>query len=266
MMNVVFMGTAPFAIPCLKALADSDDFQVALVVTQPDKALGRGHKVRHTPFKQTALDLGFEIFQPGSVKDEEAIKRIKKLNPDFLVVVAYGQILNQQVLDIPRIACVNVHGSLLPKYRGAAPIHWAVIPGEEQSGVCTMHMARELDAGDVIYCDRTRILEEETTGEVYERLQGMGAHLLIKTLRDLKQGVAPRIPQDHNVATYAPMILKKDRYLDWRQGGQDIANRIRGLYPVPRAIARYQGEDYLITGARYFANQPKDGVNPQVEE
>ncbi len=264
-MKIVFMGTAPFAIPCLQALADAKDMDVSLVVTQPDKAVGRGHKLRYTAFKQSAMDLGLPLYQPDSVKDDEAIEHIKSLNPDFLVVVAYGQILNQKVLDLPNIACINVHGSLLPKYRGAAPIHWAVINGEPETGVCTMHMARQLDAGDVIYCDRTEIEQDETTGALYERLQQMGAELLVRTLRDLVADIAPRTPQIESESTYAPMIFKPDRYLDWTQSGRSIADKIRGLYPTPRAITRYQDEDYIICEARLHAEEPVGKVDVSVQ-
>ncbi len=260
------MGTAPFAIPCLQALAQENDIEVPLVVTQPDKAVGRGHKVRYTAFKQAALELEMPIYQPNSVKDEESIEFIKKLKPDFLVVVAYGQILSQKVLDLPKLACINVHGSLLPKYRGAAPIHWAVIHGEKETGVCTMHMAKTLDAGDIIYCDRTDIDPEETTGELYDRLQEMGANLLVKTLKDIEAGVAPRIPQDDRISTYAPMIFKKDRYIDWNQAGLCILNKIRGLYPAPRAITKYQAEDYIICEAKFHLEEPVGKLDSTILE
>jgi methionyl-tRNA formyltransferase len=263
-MKIVFMGTAPFAIPCLHALADSKDMDVSLVVTQPDKAVGRGHKLRYTAFKQSVVDLGLPLFQPDCVKNDEAIERIKALKPDFLVVVAYGQILNQKVLDLPNIACINVHGSLLPKYRGAAPIHWAVINGEAETGVCTMHMARKLDAGDVIYCDTTEIEKDETTGALYDRLQQMGAGLLVKTLRDLESGIAPRTPQIESESTYAPMIFKQHRYLDWNLSGRNIADKIRGLYPTPRAITRYQDEDYIICEARFHTEEPIGKVDAAI--
>lgn len=260
------MGTAPFAIPCLQALAQDKRMEVSLVVTQPDKALGRGHKIRYTAFKQAAMELGLPIYQPGSVKDDESIERIKALNPDFLVVVAYGQILSQKVLDIPNIACINVHGSLLPKYRGAAPMHWAVIQGEKETGVCTMHMVQALDAGDIIYCDKTNINPEENTGELYDRLQEMGANILVKTLKDIETGVAPRIPQDERVSTYAPRLFKEDRYIEWNQSGLSIFNRIRGLYPAPKAITKYQNEDYIICKAQFHQNEPVGKVDASISE
>ncbi len=264
MMDIVFMGTAPFAIPSLLHVAQQKDMNLVLVITQPDRTRGRGHKIQFTEFKKAALSLDVPLYQPENIKSEEAIERIRESKPDFLVVVAYGQILSEEILQLPGKSAINVHGSLLPKYRGAAPVHWAVMKGEQNTGVCTMHMVKALDAGDIIYSASTEILPEETTQDIYERLQNKGAELLVKTLRDVYVGDAPRVPQCDEEATYAPAITKTDRYIDWFRKGIDIENQVRGLYPKPLAIARYQNEDYLFTKVEYQENRPEDVLERDV--
>lgn len=260
-MKIIFMGTSPFAIEPLKALVADPAINIVLVVTQPDRAKGRGQKLRFTQFKKATLDLGIDIFQPENINDDEALNALRAYNPDYLVVVAYGQILTDDVLSIPKKTAINIHASLLPKYRGAAPIHYAIMRGETQTGVCTMHMAKELDAGDIIYCESLAIEPRETTGLLHDRLSKLGASLIIKTLHDLERQVAPRICQQGK-STYAPQINKKDRVIDWSKPGEDIVNLIRALQPFPGALFTLSGEEYLVSEAIYHETMPEH-ISPE---
>ena len=194
-MRIVFMGTPDFAEASLKKLIE-EKFDVVGVFTQPDKPKGRGMELSFSPVKELALANGLPVFQPTKMRDGTALEQIKALEPDILVVVAYGRILPDEILALPRYGAINVHGSLLPKYRGAAPIQWAVLNGDKVTGVSTMYLASEMDTGDVIYTAETEIGEFETSGELFDRLMVMGADLLVKTLRDIEKGTAPRNPQD----------------------------------------------------------------------
>ena len=235
-MRVVFMGTPDFAAASLKALIDNG-YEVAGVFAQPDKPSGRGMEVTYSPVKQLALDHEIPVFQPAKMRDGTALEIMKSLSPDIVVVVAYGRILPDDLLAVPPLGTINVHGSLLPKYRGAAPIQWAVLNGDEVTGVSTMFLASEMDAGDIIYSAQTRIGEYETSGELYDRLKDMGAELLIKTLRDIEAGTAPRTPQDHSQATFVSMLDKSLSPIDFSKPARSVVKWIYGLQPWPVATA-----------------------------
>lgn len=233
-MNVVFMGTPDFAVPSLRSLAGAG-LAVRAVVTQPDRPRGRGKKVRPSPVKEEALRLGLPVCQPHRVREESFIGLLRDLKPDAVVVVAFGQILPAAVLDIPPMGCVNVHASLLPEYRGAAPIQRAVMAGEVETGVTTMKMDPGLDTGDILLQARTAISPEESFGAVHDRLAVLGAQLLLETLELLASGKLSGVPQDHSRATYAPVISREDEIINWAGRAGDIKNLVRGLDPWPGA-------------------------------
>lgn len=234
-MKVLFMGTPDFAVASLEALV-REQFEICAVVSAPDQMRGRGMKLRKTEVKECAERYDIPVYQPESLKHGELMPVLKEHCPDVIVVVAYGKILPPEVLGFPRLGCINVHGSLLPKYRGAAPIQRAVLNGEAKSGVCTMFMDEGLDTGDVILVEETEIGEYETAAELFDRLAVMGGNLLVETLRLLKQGGAPRIPQDHANSTYAAMIRKEDAQIDWSCSAREVINLVRGSNSWPIAF------------------------------
>ena len=249
-MRVVFMGTPDFAAESLRAVLDAGH-EVAGVFTQPDKPKGRGMKLTPCETKQLALERGLTVYQPDSVRTEEALELMRSLAPDVLCVVAYGKILPDAMLAIPRLGAVNVHGSLLPKYRGAAPIQWSVLNGDEYAGVTTMYLAHDMDAGDIIYREATPVGEYETAGELFDRLAAMGARLLVKTLAAMEAGSAPREAQDHAEATYVGQLDKSICPIDWEAGPREIVKHICGLNPWPVATMELNGETLKVYAARY---------------
>ncbi|MTI67599.1 MAG: methionyl-tRNA formyltransferase [Firmicutes bacterium] len=244
-MNIVFMGTPDFAVPTLNSIY-KNGYNVSLVVTQPDRKKGRGKKLTPTPVKQKALDLGIEVFQPENINLKENIERIKKYDPDVIVVVAYGQILRKDILDIPKEGCINVHASLLPYYRGAAPINWVVINGEDKTGVTTMYMEEGLDTGDMILKEEIAIKENDTAGVIHDKLMNLGANLLIKTLDIIDRGEVKRTPQDDENSSYAPMMDKNLGKIDWNKSKRTIKNLVRGTNPWPCAYTHYKGKKMKI--------------------
>lgn len=249
-MRVVFMGTPDFAAASLDELL-KQGFDVVGVFTQPDKPKGRGMETGFSPVKEIALEHNIPVFQPAKMRDGMALRQIEELRPDVLAVVAYGRILPDDILAVPKYGAVNVHGSLLPKYRGAAPIQWSVINGDKRTGVSTMFLASEMDAGDVIYTDETDIGEYETSGELFERLKLMGAKLLVKTLIDIEAGIAPRHAQDHAKATLAPMLDKSLSPIDWNRAPRAVLKQIYGLQPWPVATMELDGAIYRVFAADY---------------
>ena len=250
-MRVVFMGTPDFAAASLKKLIE-EDFEIAGVFTQPDKPRGRGMDMSFSPVKELALAHGLPVYQPEKMRDGTALAIVRELNPDILVVVAYGRILPDEILSVPKYGAVNVHGSLLPKYRGAAPIQWAVLNGDRVTGVTTMYLAHDMDAGDIIYTEETEIGEFETAGELFDRLMVMGAALLVKTLRDIGNGTAPRTPQDPDKASYVKMLDKSICPIDWNKTPREIVKHIYGLQPWPVAtMALRDGRALRVFGAAY---------------
>lgn len=245
-MRVVFMGTPAFAVPCLKELTEAQGITVCAVFTQPDQPKGRGHHMAPPPVKETAEARGIPVYQPATLKDPAVMEILHSMKPDAVAVVAYGKILPEDVLRVPKLGCINVHASLLPKYRGAAPIQWSVLNGERETGVTTMFMAKGLDTGDKILQEKTPIGENETSGELYGRLSALGAPLLVRTLRLLEAGIAPREPQDGTAAMLAPMIDKSLSPLDWAAPAAAVHNRVRGLNPWPCAATELNGKHLKI--------------------
>lgn len=249
-MRVVFMGTPDFAAASLKALIGAG-FSIPAVFCQPDKPRGRGMKESFCEVKALALEHNLPVYQPQSLRGEDTAELIKSLKPDVLAVVAYGKILPDAILEIPRLGAVNVHGSLLPKYRGASPIQWAVLNGDKKTGVTTMYLAHDMDAGDIIYTSETEIGEFETAGELFDRLAAMGAELLIKTLRDMESGTAPRRAQEHDRASYVKPLDKSICPIDWSLTPREIIKHICGLCPWPVATMELGGTVMKVYRADY---------------
>ena len=241
-MKVVFMGTPDFAEVSLEKLYNNG-YEIIAVVTNPDRPKGRGMKLVESPVKEFAVSKNLPVYQPLKIKkNEEFINQIRKLEPDFICVVAYGKILPQELLDIPKYGCINVHASLLPKYRGAAPIQWAVLNGEKTTGVTTMYMDAGMDTGDMILKEEVMIGEDETTGELWERLSNIGGELLVKTLKDIENGTAPRQKQSGDFSI-APMLDKNMAKIDWKsKTAQEIKNLVRGLNPILGAYTFLNGK------------------------
>ena len=242
MLNILFMGTPDFAKESLEAVYNSK-YNIIGVVTNPDKPKGRGMKVVASPVKEFAIEKNIPVYQPEKVKNNtEFIEKIKELNPDIICVVAYGKILPEEILNIPKYGCINVHGSLLPKYRGAAPIQWAVLNGDKVTGVTTMYMDAQMDTGDIILKKETQISEDETTGELWNRLAKIGGELLVETLKKIEDGTAPREKQGADYSL-APMLDKKMAKIDWKnQTTKQIKNLVRGLNPIMGAYTFLNGK------------------------
>ena len=241
-MKVLFMGTPDFALESLKSIYDAK-YEIIGVVTNPDKKKGRGMKVSYSPVKEFALEKNLKIYQPLKVRNnEEFINEIKEEAPDVICVVAYGKILPKEILEIPKLGCINVHGSLLPKYRGAAPIQWAVLNGDKKTGITTMYMDEGMDTGDMILKEKIDIGKEETTGEIWEKLAKIGGELLVKTLKLIEEGKAPREKQGKDF-TMAPMLDKEMSLIDWEEKtAEEIHNLIRGLNPIMGAYSFINGK------------------------
>lgn len=253
------MGTAEFAVPTLEAVINSNH-QIAAVITQPDRPFGRGLKLRPSPVKQTALQHQLLILSPESIKEQNSIAQLRQLNPEVIVVVAYGKILPPTLLDIPKFGCINVHGSLLPKYRGAAPIQWTLIRGETETGVTTMFMNERMDEGDIIYQEKIGISPDDNYGTLSVKLALLGAQLLIKTLSAIQTGNTPRISQNHQEATYAPKIQNNDGLINWNQSTLNIVNLIRGVTPVPGAYTTIHGKRIRILTAKVGLGNPGTAI------
>ena len=239
-MRVIFMGTPNFAVPSLEALLQHHE--VVLVVTQPDKPKGRGKKMAFSPIKECALQHNIPVLQPAKVREPEFVEELRKYQPDLIAVTAFGQILTEDILSIPKYGCINVHGSLLPKYRGAAPMQWAIIDGETVTGITTMYMAKGLDSGDMLLKGEVEITPEDTFATVHDKMAVVGANLLVETLQKLENGTLQREEQNHDAATYAPMLTKETGHVDWSKTAKEIINLIRGLNPAPAAYVIYENE------------------------
>ena len=245
-LRIVFMGTPDFAVSALDAVFCAG-YPVAGVFTQPDRPKNRGMKLTASPVKQYALEKGIPVFQPASFKREpEALEALQALEPDLIVVAAYGQILPQSVLDVPRLGCINIHSSLLPKYRGAAPINWAILNGETKTGVTIMKMALALDAGDIIAQKKTDIDPNETAEELFGRMAKLGADLLLEVIPTLADGTAVFTPQNDAESTYAPLLSRALSPLDWNRTAKELHNQVRGLIPWPAASAELNGVRFKI--------------------
>lgn len=244
-MRIVFMGTPDFSVPTLEALYEGGH-TIAAVVTQPDKPKGRGKAVVMTPVKEKAMELSLPVYQPEKVKNPEFTALLRELAPDVIVVVAFGQILTKEILELPKYGCVNVHASLLPKYRGAAPIQWAVIDGETTSGVTTMLMDEGLDTGDMLEKKEILLDPKETGGSLFEKLSGLGGELILSTLEKLENGTIVRTKQGESGTSYAKMLQKSMGEIDWKLGAEKIERLIRGLNPWPSAYTFLDGKTLKI--------------------
>lgn len=243
-LKTIFMGTPDFAVPCLEVLQAKTE--VLAVITQPDRPKGRGHNLQASPVKQKALEYNLPVLQPEKIKTEEFTAELERLQPDLIVVVAFGQILSQRILDIPSLGCVNVHASLLPRYRGAAPIHWSIINGEKETGVTTMLMDAGLDTGDMLLKDKVTITEEMTTEELHDQLMAMGGKLLAETIDGLGNGTITPEKQDDSISNYAGMLNKETGHIDWSKSAVEIHNLIRGLNSWPVAWSMKDGKNYKL--------------------
>ena len=257
-MRVVFMGTPDIAATCLKKIL-GDGFQVVGVYTQPDRPKGRGMKLTASPVKEVALEAGIPVFQPEHFREEETVAQLRNLKPDICAVVAYGRILPQKVLDIPTLGCINIHASLLPKYRGSAPYQWAVLNGEKETGVTAMYLCREMDAGDMIDKAVTPIGENETAGALLDRLAVLGAELLSKTLTRFENGAVPAEKQDESQVSYAPMLDKSLCPIDWNKTARQIHDQVRGLQPWPVATMELKGETFKVHETRVVPGKGTPG-------
>ena len=258
-MRVVFMGTPDIAATCLKKIL-SDGFEVVGVYTQPDRPKGRGMKMVASPVKEVALAAGIPVFQPENFREEETVEALRELKPDVCAVVAYGRILPQKVLDVPKYGCINIHASVLPKYRGSAPYQWAVLDGLTETGVTAMYLCREMDAGDIIDVSKTPIGENETAGELLDRLAVLGADLLSKTLRRFaSEGKVPAVPQNPDEMSYAPMLDKTMCPIDWNKTARQVHNHVRGLHPWPVATMVLQGKTFKVHAAHVVSGSGTPG-------
>ena len=258
-MRVVFMGTPDIAATCLSKILE-DGFQVVGVYTQPDRPKGRGMKMVYSPVKEVAIAHNLPVFQPENFREDETVEELKALRPDVVAVVAYGRILPQRVLDIASKGFINIHASVLPQYRGSAPYQWAVLDGQKETGVTAMYLCREMDAGDMIDVAKTPIGEDETAGELLDRLAVLGAELLSKTLSKVEKGEAKGIPQDATQATYAPMLDKTMCAIDWTKTAQQVHNWVRGLHPWPVATAELNGTKFKIHATKVVEGSGKPGT------
>lgn len=257
-MRVVFMGTPDIAATCLKKIL-ADGFEVVGVYTQPDRPKGRGMKLVASPVKEIAVNAGIPVFQPETFREEESVETLRALKPDVCAVVAYGRILPQKVLDVPTRGCINIHASLLPKYRGSAPYQWAVLNGEKETGVTAMYLCREMDAGDIIDISKTPIAPNETAGELLDRLAVLGADLLSKTLARFAAGPVKGMPQDASGVSFAPMLDKSMSPIDFTKTAQQVHDHVRGLHPWPVATMVLDGKTFKVHATRIAEGSGKPG-------
>lgn len=254
-MDIVFMGSPDFAVESLDKLIKSDFINLKGVVTQPDRKRGRGQKLKPTPVKKLAQKNDIEVYQPSKISTEIGVKKLNDWNPDLIIVVAYGQILSKEVLEVPDLGCVNLHASLLPKYRGAAPIHQAVINGDQKSGVTTMFMEEELDSGPMLLKAEVEITAKDTAGSLHDKLATQGADLLVETIKKLANDEIKPKEQDHSQASYAPKLDKDDCEIDWQASAKAIWNKIRGLNPWPGAYTYYNGERFKLWQSKFVKDE-----------
>lgn len=263
-MKIIFMGTPDFAKTSLEKLIEKG-YEISLVIAQPDRQKGRGKKIQMCEVKEYALSKNLEVFQPNRIKEKSAVEYIKSFSPDIIIVVAYGQILSKEILDIPKYGCINVHGSLLPKYRGAAPIHWAIINGEKTTGVTTMYMDTGMDTGDMILKKEIAINDTDTTGQLYPIIADLGGDALIETIENIENGQFFREAQDNELATYASLLKKEDGQIDFNKTAIEIKNKVRGLNPWPCCYTSINGDVLKILECEIF-KKFNTGKNGEVME
>jgi methionyl-tRNA formyltransferase len=247
-LKLIFCGTPAFAVPTLRELLAHPDFSIAGVVTQPDRPRGRGQEISISPIKEAAIAAGVSVYQPQKIRTEEAYEYFRGAAPDVVVIIAYGQIIPARLIAIPRLGWINLHGSLLPKYRGAAPIHWAIASGETRTGLTTMRIDAGLDTGPTLLQQETEIAPDDSAPLLYARLAEAGAPLMVETLRGLERGIITPMPQDPSQATLAPPLKKEDGRIDWQLPAQKIYNRMRGFQPWPGAFTQFRGKQCAIWG------------------
>ena len=264
-MRIVFMGTPDFSVPTLECLIHSDH-EVIGVVTQPDKPKGRGKEIQMSPVKETALKYEIPVYQPVRARDEAFVETMRALEPDVMVVIAFGQILSKELLEVPKYGCVNIHASLLPAYRGAAPIQWAVINGDEETGITTMMMDVGMDTGDMLEKTVVKLDEKETGGSLFDRLSLLGGDLILSTLKKLEDGTLVRTPQDHEKATYVKKIPKTLGDIDWTMDAAAIERLVRGLNPWPSAYTHWNDRMLKIWEAEVLPDEKKSGDDADSEE
>jgi methionyl-tRNA formyltransferase len=260
-LRIVFCGTPGFAVPSLQRLIAERDFESAGVVTQPDRPRGRGQEIHSSPVKDVAVAAGIPVYQPVKIKSEESYEYFKRLAPDAVVIIAYGQIISQRLIDIPRLGWINLHASLLPKYRGAAPINWAILSGETRTGLTTMLIDAGLDTGPTLLRREAAIGADMTAPQLTSVLSEKGAPLVVETLEGLNRAGITPVPQDHTQATFAPPLKKEDGRIDWSLGAGKIYNRIRGLQPWPGAFTSFLGKRCNISGTPLPAEGLESGLN-----
>ena len=239
-MRILFMGTPDFAVASLRRLVE-DGHEICGVLTQPDKPKNRGHKLAPTPVKEYALTKSLAVYQPVTLRNTEGLELVRSLNPELIAVAAYGKLLPEDILNVPPLGSINVHSSLLPKYRGAAPINWAILNGEDETGVTIQYMAEGVDTGDILAQAKTPIDLNENAAQLYDRLAQMGAELLVETVKELEAGTAKPVPQDHSQASHASMLSREQSPMDWGRTARQLHDQVRGLYPWPSATAVLDG-------------------------
>ena len=258
-MRIILCGTPEFAVPTLKHLLDQPDFEIAAVITQPDRPRGRGMEVSPSPVKQVAVGAGLQILQPEKIRALEVQETLRSLQPDAIVIIAYGQIIPARLLSIPKHGWINLHGSLLPKYRGAAPIQWAIANGETSTGLTTMRIDAGMDTGDMLLQAELPISADETTPQLAARMAEAGAPLMVETLRGIASGTISPHPQNHDLATYAPLLKREDGRIDWSRPAQEIYNRMRAFTPWPGSFTTFRGQT-----VHFWAEPVSKGLsNPQ---
>ena len=263
-MKIIYMGTPDFAAVSLNALLDAG-YDVMAVFTQPDKPKGRGHKLAFSPVKEIAVAHDIPVYQPTTLKNEEVQQQIREMAPDMIVVVAYGKLLPEAVLNVPPLGCINVHGSLLPKYRGAAPIQWSVLNGDKETGITTMYMAKGMDTGDIILQDVTTIGEDETAAELFDRMAVLGAQTLLKTIPMLEAGTAPRIPQDEAEASHVSMLSKDQAQIDFTKTADEVHHFICGMSDWPCAFTAIDGKRLKVYRSHRSTLTSKQSAGSVVE-
>ena len=248
LLRIVFCGTPEFAVPALLRLATHPELAVEAVITQPDRPRGRGQNISSSPVKEAALASGLHVYQPETIKSDSSQEFLKRIAPDAVVIIAYGQIVPARLLRIPRLGWINVHGSLLPRYRGAAPIHWAIANGDTSTGVTTMQIDAGMDTGPILLQRELKIGPDETSPELYARMSAVGAELIVETMLKFGRAEIAPTPQDSGEATYAPILKKEDGRIDWSRTAQQIYNRIRGFTPWPGAFTTFRGQTCHVWG------------------
>ena len=262
-MKIVFMGTPDFAVPALKALAESAKHEVSLVVTQPDRPRGRSGKPAPSDVKLCAEQYGIPVFQPEKVREEASVERLRRENADIFVVAAFGQLLPKTILEMPRFGCINIHGSLLPAYRGAAPVQWAVLDGQKEAGDTIMQMNEGLDTGDILMQESIPLSADETAGSLYDKLSSMGGPLLLKALDAIEAGTVTPVPQGDSGTHYAKMLRKEMGNIDWTKSAEEIGRLVRGLNPWPSAFTHLNGKMLKIWDADVYTKEQAEAEFPE---